>query len=678
VRYAFSRNDSLSTSSGLPGTQQILPRSFHSPAIQAVYALTSTQTLEVRGGALRGTWDNRSPNGLDPAFAALGVPEFGIGFTLTGTTSFTLPNIVPYILLDNQTTGQVAALYTWTRGRLTLRLGSDVKRIHVNFANRTFPTPGYTFNGLVGTNGFLGPSPAAADAVASVATATIFGTNGGPTTPLRGYRATQHEHFAQGDWCVRRDLTLNLGLRYTYFGVYSESNGAISNLYATDASGAVVPDSTPLAFGRTNNAIALIGPGRPFYQPDYNNFAPRAGLAWDMGGKNRTVLRAAYGIYYDRFFQLSYSNVANNVPYATAGTTLNLPFRLSQPIPINPRVPTIFAMDPRIRSPYTQRFTAAVEQRLGPDNSVTVAYVGARGKKLPRTDEPNLAGAFPLNLRPDTRFADQRILTNLSFSQYDAFQVFGLRRWANGFTLSVSYSFGRLLDDSSTDTIFTAVPTLINLGASAAPGFQGGTQFAPRPVAADLGYSELDLRHSFVLSHLAELPIGRGRPFLNKLHPVADAFLGGWSVAGIIVARTGATFNVTLGTDVNDDGAFDDRPALGTGALDSLYNRGGDKTQFLVAQEQASSLLVVPAKVTDPFDAIRRNSFRAPTISNYDVSLIKRFRLREGMQLGVEANAFNIFNNAKFRAPVSSLSSASSDAFREPQRNSRPGKSRWE
>jgi hypothetical protein len=134
-------------------------------------------------------------------------------------------------------------------------------------------------------------------------------------------------------------------------------------------------------------------------------------------------------------------------------------------------------------------------------------------------------------------------------------------------------------------------------------------------------------------------------------------FLGGWSAAGIIVARTGATFNVTLGSDVNDDGAFDDRPALGTGSLDSLYNPGGDKTQFLVSQDQAARLLAVPADVTNPFDAVRRNSFRAPTILNYGLAdqavppAGRDAARRRGQRL-------QYFQQRQVRAPVSTLSSA--------------------
>jgi len=221
----------------------------------------------------------------------------------------------------------------------------------------------------------------------------------------------------------------------------------------------------------------------------------------------------------------------------------------------------------------------------------------------------------------------------------------------------VSYTLGRLQDDTSTDTVFSVVPTNTNLGATAASGFQLGA-FGDRPFRADFGPSEIDIRHNLVISHLAQLPFGRGRKWLSNANGFVNALFGGYDLAGIAVRRSGARFNMTAGQDFNDDGAFNDRPALLSGNLSDLYNRSGERTQVLLPATDARTRLGVPANVTDPFAQIPRNALRAPMIRFYDLSLLKRFELTERVRLVFEANLFNAFNLVNFRAPTSDLSSA--------------------
>lgn len=657
IRYATARNELTTNTGGIPFTERATPTAFDSAVVQLVSTLSPSQVLELRGGLLVGSFVSARRAGLNPALAALGVSDFGMTIAVTGTTAFATPSPPPEsALIDEQMTPQFSAMHIWNRGRLTLRTGADMRRIAVDFSNNSFPTPSYTFTGLVGPHGFLGAAPGQAQAVASVASATIFGTNGGPPTPLRQWRSTQQEYFAQADWQARSRLTLNLGLRYSYYGVYSDATDALSNLYAVDANGNTDPRVSPFAFGRSANAVMPVSGDRPFYQPDRNNLQPRLGAAWDVTGTGRTVVRGAWGIYHDRIFQLGFSNVTNNVPFATAGSVTNLEFRNHQTIPINPNVPIVFAVDPTIRNPYAHRVNATVDQQLGADMAVSASYVGHRGRDLLRTIDPNFAGAFPVASRPDARFSDQRVLTNASWSEYDALQIVGRRRIAAGLAFTAAYTLGRTNDDTSADAIFNVVPTTINAGADPADGFQIGPTIE-RPLDADFGPSELDIRHNFVASHLVQLPFGRGRRFGSDVPAWLNALIGNWDWNGLIVMRTGARFNVTLGRDSNDDGALNDRPALLNRAIDDLYARGADKTQFLVPQSEAAQRLGVPAEVTDPYVWISRNALHGPAIAFYDMSLIKRLSVGR-TQVQIEANVFNLFNRSNFRAPEASLGSA--------------------
>jgi hypothetical protein len=658
-RYANADLARGSSTGNLPGTRFVADFAFRSFAAQSTHTLSPSQVLEIRGGLLRSKNQIVGPENLEPYYA-LGVNrEHGLGITLQGLTFRAPVAVANPNWFDNQMTPQGAALHTWNRGAMTLRSGLDVRRININFGNMSFQTPGYTFAGLVGNNGVLGASPASAQATALTATATLLGQNGGPTTPIRGWRSTQQEYFTQLDWRLLPRLTVNLGIRYSDFGVYEEANGFFSNLYATGQSGQIVPDVNPLTFGRLANRVEPTAPGRSLYRPDRNNFQPRAGFAWSLGASGRTVVRAAYGLYNDRVVQLGMSNMTLNPPYSVNGFVNNLPFRLGQSIPITPSVAAIFAIDPALRSPQVHRVNFTIEQQLGADTTISAGFVGAWGRKLVRYVEPNAGSSFPQNLRPDTRYGWQRIYGNYSTSEYESLQIVARRRFSRGLTFTGTYTYSQFLDDSSADAEFASRATLINLDASPAPGFQGGTRFAERPIKADYNSSELETPHVFTISALWDLPFGRGRRFAAGARGVVHGIIGGWSLSSIVVLRNGTTYNVTTGTDYNDDGAFDDRPALASGAtLDSLRGGVPDKTQYLVPQAEAQRLLVTPASVTDPFAPIGRMAFRAPAVYSFDVSAIKQFAVTERIGLRFEVNCFNLPNRTQLALPNGTLSSA--------------------
>jgi hypothetical protein len=657
ARYAFANPNLDSNTRAVTGSLTETRRRWHSGLGQALWTLSPTQLVEARVSLLRSTRRDQPVDQVDPDLLALGVTqEYGFRARVNGT-SLSLLEIPPGLgFRDNQTVPHVSLSHTWARPRFTLRSGAEIRHTDIDVlvvSNVAF----YNFNGFIGPTGILGTAAGQPQAIAGETVASLYGVPEGPPTPDRQWTNTEQEYFVQADYTPKPNLTLNLGVRYSYFGVYAEADGIGANLYAVDAQGRIVPNISPYTFGPTANVMAAVADDRPLYAPDRNNVQPRLGVAWSFRDAGKAVLRAAYGTYADRPFQGLWDFGVLNYPFATSLSVFNLPFQLRD-LPIAGQPTQTRLIDPALRSPLTHRFNVTLEHQLGPRASVSAGYVGARSDGLYRFFEPNAQAEVPQDRRPDPRFARARLLANASSSEYDALQVVARQRASHGLDLTAVYTFGRARDDYSTTgsgSPAAQMPSLINLGASAEAGFQGGLpdQWAARPVDVDWGPSDFDVRHSLVVSYLYELPFRAARPWLQGL-------VGGWSVAGIFVARTGEPFSLRLGPDINDDGnAFSDRPALVSGSVNDLYARGGQtRTQYLIPKAEADTRLGIPAPVSDPYAMMPRNALRAPGLTYHDVSVRKRVPAGRGRELSLEVNAFNLFNQVNFGAPIDVLSDA--------------------
>jgi Carboxypeptidase regulatory-like domain len=512
ARYALANPNLESNTRAVSGSVTETQRRWRSGLAQLVWTVSPRQILEARVSVLRSRRRDRPVDDVDPQLLAMGVTaDYGLRSRVNGT-SLSMLEVPPGLgFRDNQTVPQFAASHTWAQNRLTLRTGADVRRTDVDVlvvSNVAF----YNFNGFVGPTGVLGSTAGQAQAVAGETVASLYGVPQGPPTPDRRWQNTEQEYFVQGDFTPTRNLTLNAGLRYSYFAVYAERDGVAANLYAVK-DGQIVPNISPYTYGHVANVMAPVADGRPLYAPDRNNLQPRLGMAWSIGDSGREVLRAAYGTYADRPFQGLWDFGVLNYPFATSLSVFNLPFQL-QDLPIANQPTQTRLIDPALRSPMTQRFNVTFEHQLGAHASVSAGYVGARTDGLYRFFEPNAQAEVPQDRRPDPRFARSRFLANASSSTYDALQIVGRHRLSRGLDLTAVYTFGGSRDDYSTTgsgALAAQMPSLLNLGASAAAGFQGGLpdQWVTRPVDVDWGPSDFDIRHSLVVSHLFELPFHR-------------------------------------------------------------------------------------------------------------------------------------------------------------------------
>jgi len=672
ARYAFAQPFASTNQRAVAGVVEESRRRWQSGTAQFVYILSPSQTLEGRASLLRSRIADAPRDPLSKALLDFGVDsQLGLTIRANGSTLSSLVIPRTTALLDNQTVPQGSLMHSWTRGRLSLRSGMDIRRLLINnllVSNASF----MQFTGLVGTQGYLGASPTQPETIVTELNTTLYGINGGPPTPLRGWRATEQEYFTQADYRLTRSLTINAGLRYSPGGAYSVVGNFMGNLYAVDSSGKAIPGVSPFRNGPTANKALSVAADRPLFNADRNNVQPRLGLAWNIRGSGNTVVRAAWGMYTDRFFQRLFDFGVLNSPYAHSSIFNGIAFPKGGQIALRTDTPPQQRfVDPGLRNPSTQRFSAAIERKIAAQTSVTVAYAGLRATSLYRWTEPNGLGSVPQAARPDQRFARYRYTDNSADSTYHSLQTFARHRFSKGVDFTVSYTYGQSIDTYSQDVGDNSIrnfapglaqfPSLINVKGSTAAGFQGDAQsWVPRPMPAERGVSDFDIRHNLAISHVVEVPLGRGHRIGANMPKALDMVVGGFSLAGLAQVRGALPVYLSSGIDYADVGITTSlRPALKQGSIEDLYaNSSYDKTQFWLPKVEADQRLGTPANVTDPFAATRRNALRGPGVRYYDLSVIKKIPLREGLRLGVEANFFNIFNRAILGPPIGILSDA--------------------
>ena len=501
------------------------------------------------------------------------------------------------------------------------------------------------------------------------------------------------EGFAQDEWRARDNLSVSLGVRYSYFGPPYDRNGVLSNFVpslwrASDAP--IVTGAGNRRTGSGNFCNGMIvnaqnfqtGPaafncrpaaspfGKYVYEAQKHDFAPRIGLAWDPFRKGTTSVRLGYGIYHEQTPVSAVELLAINPPFQETATQLLT--SMDQPIPVGAAIPvvasatpaSIRAIQPDFLTPYMQHWSLDLQHQFGANTVVALGYFGSKGTHLiGNTEYNNLPVGFALNSQCATgtgALQDPGVVTApcmvagtaltatptifdqiRPFRGYRSINVLETRYNSNYHSMQLSAQH-RLSGASQFNFAYTWSKNLTDNQTSS-------VNAAPQDVnniRNEYSRAILDRRHVVTFNYIYELPFFKTETGLTR------TLLGGWQVSGIGTYYTGLPFTIASAT--YDTAGIGFIPSIVAGGRPRLLCDPNDNAPHTVDQwfNGACFAKQTPAGATGvlnvPGDA-SRGAVDGPPTTRFDVTLSKYFRFTENTSVQFRAEAFNVFNHTNFR-----------------------------
>lgn len=534
-------------------------------------------------------------------------------------------------------------------------------------------------------NGFLifdtSSAVSTGNAFADLLTGRIASFSQGSAQPKYYLRHKIFEPYIQDDWRITPRLTLNLGIRFSFFQTSRDTKLQAFNFDPSK----YVPGATSLAadgsiIGNPFNGIVQCGKnGVPVgcYPNHLLNPGPRIGFAWDPFGDGKTAVRGGYGIFfeYTNGNEATATQLEGSPPLVQTPTQTNIVGYSSIGVAGESFPLTLVSLPPKAQWPYVQQWHLDVQHDIYKNTIGVISYVGSKGTHLGRRRDLNQLHPVPLDqnpyevhheafgpndcanfttplgvpisndlttvvgqdfnvacggnpdfFRPYVGFSDIRRLENESSSIYHALQA-SLRRTVGALQLSAAYTYSHSIDDAS---------------SGGDQGFLDSYNFPMNRAS-----SNFDQRHVFTLSYVYDLPFFRNPGLMHSL-------LGGWQWSGITSIQTGSPFTVTNGGagPIPSDNAG---VANGVAIYHSYPDLVGNPNSGIPAVPPGSSfgpaygnpaVFVAPVGLT--FGDAGRNILRNPRQTNFDMALFKHFAIKERAAFEFRAEAFNVFNHTEW------------------------------
>jgi hypothetical protein len=562
-----------------------------------------------------------------------------------------------------QNTFDFSGSLSWIRGRHDFKFGGGYRRDQIN-----------ALQGIASNGFFVFENFPFSDPFASFLSGNpvVFIQGGGDFS--REIRDRAIDAYAQGTYKVSSRLTLNYGLRYELPFPTTENHNEV-NLFEPGAQSRIIPSAPP----------GLLYPGDPgvprgLIRTETTAFAPRVGMAWDPLGDAKTVISAAYGIFYEPYYTGEGGPLQDPVSAPPYLKTQQISFPVSSfanpfyaPNPFSQAFPepmTLLVTTPHLHLPYAQDWNLNVQRSLGENWLLQVGYVGTTGVRLPRFIEGNPAVFVPGldssgNPISNENNVNQRRLysgctlaqpnnciygsvgeiASIANSNYNALEASLRKRFSHGLSFLASYTYSKTIDDVSS----------FNITGSASQPVAGENDLAQNPfdLAAERGRSMFDARHRFVLSYQWNLP------FWN--HPMNwyQQVLGNWQVNGIATVMTGTPFTVFDSNDVSLQGQAPEITGFSANRPNLIGNpNNGPRTmQEWMNVKAFQQLQPDPQGRFQVFGDEGRNVVEGPGFDNWDFSAFKNIRVAEAKEFQFRGELFNLLNHTNFRLPVADVSS---------------------
>ncbi|MDP8982452.1 MAG: carboxypeptidase regulatory-like domain-containing protein [Acidobacteriota bacterium] len=533
--------------------------------------------------------------------------------------------------------------WMWITGRHALKFGGGLLQRDINLRIAVYPQGYLQFASLAD---FVAGQPAILQAQVDRAYNSLA-----PVSPDRAYRYRQFYGFAQDSFHAGARLTLDYGFRYEWFGAPTNT-GAAKDLLIQLGHG---PDIRSSLMSATQILPSSSG-DQSVYSSKSSNVAVRAGMAWDPTGTGRTLVRASYGIFYDRLFDNLWENVIQN-RYQTGAWTFDNPISLPAPLAqleaagtsqsSSELIPGL-AFQPGLRSPRTHSAYAGVQERLTPSLTLEIDGLASRARQLITTDQinrPYSVGIGPNNpfglIQPEFQnYINYR--ANQGSSDYAAL-VSALRIRSGRFQGQVSYTWSHSIDNQSEPLAGTFFD--LNAFGSAQKGSSPFLSSFTRQFASgqDRGNSDFDQRHSLVFYGTYQ-----ARPYSGRFAALAR----GWMISGLGALRSGLPFTVYALADAS---RF---------PPETLVNQRADllaPAQVYISQPvNGGRRLLNFAAFANPgpntIGSSGRNGFAGPGLFNLDASLSRAFAVPaagESFRIVVRADFYNLLNHANLNNPAS-------------------------
>jgi hypothetical protein len=421
--------------------------------------------------------------------------------------------------------------------------------------------------------------------------------------------------YAQDDIKLRQNLTINAGLRYEYYSVVQEKDNR-AKVWRLSCGG-------------------FCPQGTPWYNPDFNNFGPRVGLAWAPERFNdKTVIRGGFGRFYGPG-----QNDDVFAPIDNAGSRITLE-RVQVPnlsYPISPFLSLAAttgvaarAVDENRVDQYADHYSVSVQQALPFRMMTQIGYVGNKGRHMLDRNNINLIDPAT-GRRPLPQFGRVDIKGSDSDTTFDGLQLSLHRPLNNGFQFGAQYMWSHARDEGS-------------LG--------GGESQEPQNAACrecEWADTNQDIRHTLTVNWVYELPMGRDRTNPSN-GDLLNVLFGGWQLSGLMQARTGRPLTITVdraGADLPDGNNRNQRASVVPDVDPYPTEKTPDQWLNIAA-------FAVPARGT--WGNIARNTLRGPGLFQIDLALQKRFAISGHRTFEFRWEAFNAFNRMNLANPATNIS----------------------